>query len=133
MRRLLAAALAFALTGCSSLTAGTPETVTIQNQSSATVALRLGNFKPGQASVSDETVIAEGPLNPKGSASFQLTPGRYTLEAVAQTTASETAVTTLDIKAGSPRTVTLVEQFKLVPRKDDPKQFDNQRILGWDD
>jgi hypothetical protein len=134
MRGAIALALTMALSGCALGGGGTPQPVALHSDATVTVDVRLGTFRPGEASVSDNQLVGQTVLNPKGSAEIDLPPGKYTLDAVATNSPDkETAVTTIEVKAGQPMTVTLVEHFELYRKNLDPGEPTvNKRILGWD-
>lgn len=136
MKAAIALALAVAVAGCAPLgRAGTPQTLSIHSNATVAVTVRVGTFQPGEASVSDDHLVGETPINAHGAASIDLPPGKYTLDAVATGSPDhETAVTSIDMVAGQGKAVTLVETFQLYKKSRDPADpVVNQRILAWEE
>jgi hypothetical protein len=106
----------------------------LRSEVTVPVKVRVGRFIAGEASVSDQALVGETPLNPRGSAEIDLAPGKYTLDAVADSPDKEVAVTTIEILPGRPRSATLVEHFELYKKSNDPAEPTvNKRMMGWAD
>lgn len=136
MKQAIALALALLVAGCGPMgPAGKPQTLSIHSNASIAVTVRVGTFVPGEASVGDNHLVGETPLNAHGAASIDLPPGKYTLDATAKGSPDhETAVTSIEITAGQGKAVTLVETFNLYKKSTDPADpVVNQRVLAWDD
>lgn len=130
-RACLIVAVAVSLLGCAPAgTAGTPQVVTLRNDATARVRVLVGPFTPGTASVDPARAIADQVLNARGEAAISLPPGRYSVEAGAQTPERETAVTQFTLRESEPHTLTLVERFELFQGPGDTSPR-NRRVIGW--
>jgi hypothetical protein len=130
-RACLIAVTSASLLGCAPAgTAGTPQVVTLRNDATARMRVLVGPFTPGSASVDPARAIADQVLNARGEGTISLPPGRYSVEASAQTPERETAVTQFTLRAGEPQTLTLVERFELFQGPGDTSPR-NRRLIGW--
>ena len=131
MRRAIATAVLL-LAGCVPLpTGGPPQSVTLRNDATVPVRMLVGRFVPGSAAVDPERALADATINARGEGSIELAPGRYTVEATAQSSEREVAVTQVEIKSGEPKLLVVIERFEQRKgiKADDP--IVNVRVIGW--